>query len=86
MSGTQFQLHLIPRPFFLMLLLRDVRQLVVVVQLQPTPIHQSFLPVSLQCLQLRISSFCNIGNLIWYDPMHYELPRVFDELTIIYQY
>jgi hypothetical protein len=69
-----------------MILLRDARQLVIIVQLQPTPIQQSFLLVSLQCLQLWNSSFCDIGNLILSEPMHSELPRVFDKITVIHHY
>jgi hypothetical protein len=69
-----------------MLLLRVARQLVVIIQFQPASIHQTFLPFSNQSLQLRNSSFCNIGNLIWSKPMRSELPRMLHKLTIIYQY
>jgi hypothetical protein len=69
-----------------MVLLRVVRQLVVIIQFQPAFIHQTFLPFSSQSFQLRISSFCNIGNLIWSQPMHHELPWMLHELTFIYQY
>jgi hypothetical protein len=71
---------------FLMLLLRVARQLVVIVQFQPVPIYQTFLPFSIQSLQLRSSSLCNIGNLIWPKPMCLELPWMLHELVVIYQY
>jgi hypothetical protein len=85
-SGTHFQLHLVPRPFFSMHLLRAVGQLVVIVQFQPTPIYQTFFPFSIHGLQLRSSSFCNIDNLIWPKPMCPELPWMLHELSVIYQY
>jgi hypothetical protein len=66
-----------------LILLRVARQLVVIVQLHLTPIHQAFLPVSFQCLHLCSSSFCNIGNLIWSEPMCSEISRVFYKLTVI---
>jgi hypothetical protein len=71
---------------FLMLLLRSTRKLVVIIQFQPAPVHQTFLPFSIQSLQLCISSFCNIGNLICPKPMRSKLPRMIHELTFIYQY
>jgi hypothetical protein len=66
-----------------LILPRDARQLVVIVQLQLAPIHQAFLPISFQCLQLCNSSFYNINNLIWSKTMRFELPRMFDKLTVI---
>jgi hypothetical protein len=69
-----------------MLFLRAMRNLVVIVQFQQAPIYQTFLPFSLQSLQLRISSFCNVGNLIWPKPMCPELTWMLHELVVVYKY
>ena len=68
----------------LMILLRAARQLVAIVQFQTTPIYQTFFHFSIQGLQLHISSFCDIGNLIRPKPMSPELPWVLHELVFIY--
>lgn len=69
-----------------MLLLRAMGQVVVIIQFQPALIHQTFLPFSIQILQLCSSSFYNIGNLIWPKTMCSELACMFHELIVIYQY
>jgi hypothetical protein len=65
----------------LLFLPRVVRQLVVIVQFQPAPIHQSFIPFSIQSFQLRNSSFRDIDNLIWSQPMCFELPYMLHEFV-----
>jgi hypothetical protein len=50
------------------------------------PVHQTFLPFSIQGFQLCSSSFCDIDNLIWPQPMCSELPWMLHEFAVIYQY
>jgi hypothetical protein len=75
--------HLDPSPSVLS---RATRQLIFIVEFQPDPIHQSFPPFSIQSPQLCSSSFHNIDNLIWPQPMCSKLPWMLHELVVIYQY
>jgi hypothetical protein len=69
-----------------MILMRYMRKKVVIIQLQLALVHQTFLLFSIQSLQLHNSSLCNVGNLIWPEPMHSKLPKMLHEITVIYQY
>jgi hypothetical protein len=50
------------------------------------PIYQTFLPFFIQSLQLHNSSFPDIDNLIWPQPMSFELPWMLHELVVVDQY
>ena len=55
----------------------------VTIELNPTPINQRRKKFPVQFAELNDTSFCNLLNLIWPQPMHLELSWKLNKLTII---
>ena len=53
------------------------------VKLKPTAINESGKKFPIQFSKLNGSSFCNLLNLVWPQPVRLELPWKFHKLTVI---
>ena len=55
----------------------------VTINLEPTAINQRRKKLPIQFDELNNTSFCDILNLIWPQPMHLELAWKLNKLTVI---
>ena len=55
----------------------------ITVKLNPTTINQSRKKLLVQFAELNGTSFCNLLNLIWPQPMRLKLPWELDEFAVI---
>ena len=55
----------------------------ITIKLKSTAINQSGKKLPVQLTELNDTSFCNLLNLVWPQPMHLELPWKLNKLTVI---
>ena len=55
----------------------------VTIELELAAINQHGKKLPVQFAELNDTSFCNLLNLIWPQPMRFELPWKFNKLTVI---
>ena len=58
----------------------------VTINLKPTSINQRRKKLPVQFAELNGTSFCNILNLIWPQPMRLEIPWKLNKLTVIQEH
>ena len=57
--------------------------MVITIKIKPTSINQSRNNFPVQFTELNDTSFCNLLNLIWPQPMCLELPWKLNKLAVI---